>query len=193
MRERCSGCQRPVSVCLCAALVSLKNRVPVRVLQHPKERKHALGTVWIAEKMLSQIFVHSFSSGQSMDWLQMPSLSLLFPAPDAQPLEAFPEDGTLLVLDGTWDQVRGMMAAESVLRHLPTYRFASPEPSRYRIRSSRQPGGLSSLEAIAWALEVIENRKGFYEPLRNAMDRMVAYQIEAMGEEIYRRNYGGAS
>ena len=103
MRARCSGCMRPLSVCLCSHLVSLENRVFIHVLQHRKESKHALGTVWIAQKMLSQIAVHLFSAQTNTEkWLNKAGLGLLFPSPEAQPLHSFPVDnGSLLILLGT--------------------------------------------------------------------------------------------
>ena len=49
MRARCPRCALLMAQCVCALVVAIDNRTPVRVLQDPRESKHALNTArWVA-------------------------------------------------------------------------------------------------------------------------------------------------
>ena len=84
-RPRCSRCQRPLSLCLCALIPSLDSRTQVLVLQHSSEASHALNTARLAvlglrnaQLLVGENFIDE-SSGE------VPSY-LLFPGEDAVPL-----------------------------------------------------------------------------------------------------------
>jgi DTW domain-containing protein YfiP len=84
---------------------------------------------------------------------------LLFPHREARELS--PEDGlgeavVLLVPDGNWNQAR------RILRRDPDARAAEPvtlppgAPSRYKLRKPPRDGAVSTLEAVARALGLLE-------------------------------------
>ena len=69
-------------------------------------------------------------------------------------------------------------------------RLALPDgmTSRYRLRKAPAAGALSTLEAVAAALNLLESPACF-DALLRPFERLIDGQIEAMGEETYRRNH----
>jgi DTW domain-containing protein YfiP len=86
---------------------------------------------------------------------------LLFPAegtPALDPSE-IAADGrplTLVVPDACWSQARRMTRREPDLRLLPRRRLPDAEPGCYTLRRSPGEGHLSTFEAIARAIGVVE-------------------------------------
>jgi len=181
---------------LCALIPSLDSRTRVLVLQHPSEVNHALNTARLAALGLNnaQLVV-----GEVFDDLQTllnpPGYQarLLFPADDAQPLQAYgPVDQPLLLVvpDGTWRKARKLLHLNPLLAALPRVSLAEGGVSRYRLRKAPGPGALSTVEAIAQALQVLEAPTSF-EPLLKPFEALIDGQIAAMGEEVFQKNHGG--
>ncbi|WP_431700535.1 tRNA-uridine aminocarboxypropyltransferase [Pseudomonas sp. BR20] len=194
-RPQCSRCLRPVAHCLCALIPSLDSRTRVLVLQHPSEVNHALNTARLAALGLNnaQLIV-----GELFD--DLPTLlnppgyqaRLLFPADDAQPLQAYaPGDQPLLLVvpDGTWRKARKLLHLNPLLAALPRVTLVEGAVSRYRLRKAPGPGALSTVEAIVQALQVLEAPVSF-EPLLKPFDALIEGQIAAMGEEVFQKNHG---
>jgi hypothetical protein len=98
-------------------------------------------------------------AGAAPDWSAHGDPVLLFPHPDAQPLEAWRDSGrpvTLIVPDGTWRQGQRVRHRIPGLATVPCARIARVAPSTYRLRTSPDPRRLATLEAIAEALGVLE-------------------------------------
>jgi DTW domain-containing protein YfiP len=86
---------------------------------------------------------------------------LLFPGAEAEPLDAAlaardPRPVTLIVPDGTWNLARKIPLRQPELRQVPRVSLPALAPSQYRLRHSPHPEKLSTLEAIARALGVLE-------------------------------------
>jgi len=121
---------------------------------------------------------------------------LLFPADDAQPLEAYRSEGgeagstsmLLVVPDGTWRKARKLLHLNPQLAALPRVTLAQAVPSRYRLRKAPGPGALSTVEAIVQALQTLEAPKTF-EALLRPFEALIDGQIAAMGEDTYQRNH----
>ena len=103
---------------------------------------------------------------------------LLFPGPGALDVRALPPGRlhTLLVLDGTWSQARTLLHANPALAALPRVAFAPRSPSDYRIR--RQPADfcVSTIEALAEVLAVLEPDGARFERLLDPFRAMVTRQ-----------------
>lgn len=56
-RPHCYPCGRPKLRCVCAAVPRVDNRVPLWVLQHPKERRHPFATVPLLRLALAKLRV----------------------------------------------------------------------------------------------------------------------------------------
>lgn len=101
---------------------------------------------------------------------------LLWPG-EPRPPEGGPPPA-LVVLDGSWSQARKMMQRVPELRALPRFSLAAPE-GRRSLRAA-PPGGMSSLEAIAEALAVLESEEAA-APLRAAHEELVQKQLAERG------------
>ena len=87
----------------------------------------------------------------------------------------------LVFLDGTWSQARTLRDSWPALRSLPCYRLAPKVPSRYRIRAEPRSGYVSTIEAVAEALSIVEpNLEGLEELIRSFQD-MIAQQVSYAG------------
>jgi DTW domain-containing protein len=49
--EICPGCEKPVRLCVCAALQPIDTRLKVLLLQHPQEKREVLGTAGLATRL----------------------------------------------------------------------------------------------------------------------------------------------
>ncbi|QHG22846.1 tRNA-uridine aminocarboxypropyltransferase [Pseudomonas sp. DTU12.1] len=195
-RLQCPRCLRPTTHCLCALIPSLDSRTRVLLLQHPSEVNHALNTARLAALGLvnAQLVVGEiFENLPTL--LNAPGYQarLLFPAEDAQPLQAYrPSDEPLLLVvpDGTWRKARKLLHLNPLLAALPRVTLTAGAVSRYRLRKAPGPGALSTVEAIVQALTVLEAPQSF-EPLLRPFEALIEGQIAAMGEEVFQRNHGG--
>ena len=194
-RPQCSRCLRPVTHCLCALIPNLDSRTRVLLLQHPSEVNHALNTARLAALGLNnaQLVVGEvFEDLPTL--LNVPGYQarLLFPADDAQPLQAYARDDQPLLLvvpDGTWRKARKLLHLNPLLAALPRVTLAEGAVSRYRLRKAPGPGALSTVEAIVQALQVLEAPASF-DLLLNPFEALIEGQIAAMGPAVFKKNHG---
>ena len=194
-RPQCPRCLRPKTHCLCPLIPHLDSRTRVLLLQHPSEVSHALNTARLAALGLSNaelIVGEVFEDLPTL--LNRPGYQarLLFPADDAQPMQAYGESDEPLLLvvpDGTWRKARKMLHLNPLLAALPRVTLAEGGVSRYRLRKAPGPGALSTIEAIVQALETLEAPTTF-APLLKPFEALIEGQIAAMGDETYERNHG---
>jgi len=108
--------------------------------------------------------------------LEAPGTWLLFPGGQTAP--PWPAPARLVVLDASWSQARRMVQRLPRLRALPRWSLAvtAPEPS---LRQA-PPGGLSTLQAIARAVELLEGPEAA-EPVHALHRALVARTLAARG------------
>jgi DTW domain-containing protein YfiP len=82
-----------------------------------------------------------------------------------------------------------MYLESELLQSLPTAHLQANRLPAYKIRKSPNAQALSTIEAIAETLTVLEDNAEKYQPLLTSMNWMIARQIELMGEETYQKNY----
>ncbi|MCK9513434.1 MAG: DTW domain-containing protein [Pigmentiphaga sp.] len=194
-RARCERCLRPLSHCLCAHIPALPNRTRVLILQHPDEAKHPLNTARLARQGLrrAELWIGEHFPGLHDAITSVEQALLLFPArPESPraPRTAHSRRGAwlLIVPDGTWRKARKIVQANPVLTTLPHLSLPPGEPSEYRVRQTSEPGAVSTIEAIARALTMLEPQQDF-QPLLKPFRVLVEQQIHAMGNEVYRSHY----
>ncbi len=181
-------CLRPEGACVCAELPTVDCATRLVVLQHPKERRHPLGTVPLLSAALTRVDVHCpvrLDRSVSLALSPPAGAALLFPSEDAQPLESLApgaRPSTLFVLDGTWPQARGLYRQNPWLAEMPHVTLASGAPSRYRIRREPKRAYVSSLEAVTRALRILEpSRTAELEALDDAFVTMIDRRIAMRG------------
>lgn len=163
-REYCARCGRPVIACYCAHVTQIPTRTRVVVLQHPRERHKAIGTARIAALCLPNAeivvgfdFANDRHARALLNNPDAPAV-LLYPSPDARDLRVDPprEAGTLVVLDGTWHHAKTLLRENPWLHELPKVAFSPERPSEYRIRREPREDYVSTIEALAQALTILE-------------------------------------
>jgi DTW domain-containing protein YfiP len=102
----------------------------------------------------------TFDPRKLPDWLARAEQPvLLFPHPEAVVVTAWresPRPVTLVVPDGTWSQAVRARRRVTGLADIPCACLPPGLVSTYRLRHEPRPGRLSTLEAIAHALGVLE-------------------------------------
>ncbi len=193
-RIRCHACFKPIAHCLCELIEPVENRTHVTVLQHPRERFHAIGTARIVQLGLERARIvlprDCFTRSLEQRFELEPDTGVLFPAPGArllEELEPHERPAALVVLDGTWSQARNLHRANAWLHDRPHFALRPLAPTRYRIRKAPRPEYVSTLEAVVRALEVLEPETRGLEGLLGVFDTMIDRQITHQGRNPRRR------
>ena len=193
----CPRCGRPLGVCLCPHLVEITTRTRVLILQHPRESTVPVGTARLAELGLVNLVRHvgtEFADCEPVRAALADPLAppiLLFPGEGAKDLtrEAPTGPTTLVVIDGSWSEARKTLRRNPELRRLPRYGLGAGPPSRYRIRREPRPDCLSTIEAIARALAILENDDGLARGLLRPFEALVEQQLRFASERAAHRHH----
>lgn len=93
-------------------------------------------------------------------WDPVSTPLLLFPTPDATPLEAWRSQHagpvTLIVPDGTWRQAKRIPRRVPELRGVQPVVLGARQGSGYRLRRGHRQHWLATMEAVAGALGILE-------------------------------------
>jgi DTW domain-containing protein YfiP len=194
MRATCSRCRRPHATCYCQDLHPVPTRTRVVFLQHPRERKVAIGTARLAHLALANSELHVGVDFQAVDRVRALAaersgeVALLFPSEGPGGPEGAGEAGsaprlqrppsTLVVIDGTWPQAKKLLKLNPALQQLPRVGLRPSRPSNYRIRREPAAHCLSTVEAVAEVLSHLEGDEARFQPMLRAFDRMVDRQLE---------------
>lgn len=190
-RETCWRCFRPAVACICAALAPVANRTGVTILQHPRERFHAVGTARIARLGLRRARVETCFPWTDLSRLvaRLPAgTALLYPSARARDLAdlapaEYPRH--LIVLDGTWFLAKKLYDGQRWLHALPHLSLTPARPSGYgRVRREPRPGYIATIEAIVEALRVLEPETPGLDGLLAVFARMVAWQAEYQNQVV---------
>ncbi len=168
---RCERCWQRQDSCICDSLTPLPTRTRLLILRHISERHRPSSTARLAALLLPSVHIVDYGDGPLPD-LDLADSWLLFP--DGAPLSAAPTPppAQLVILDGTWTQARRMRNRVSALATLP--RFSLPPAARPlpRLRRQTRPEGMSTLEAIARALALLEG-DAVLAPIEAVLQRVV--------------------
>ena len=171
--------------CYCAHVTELPTRTRVVVLQHPRERGNAIGTAHMAKLCLPAadivVGVDFSTHRRARSLLADPHAPavLLYPATDARDLRTDPPQGpvTLVVLDGTWSHAKTLLKRNPWLRSLPRIAFQPERPSEYRIRREPQESYVSTIEALAAALGLLEGDPARFQAMLVPFRAMIDAQL----------------
>ncbi|XP_059621716.1 tRNA-uridine aminocarboxypropyltransferase 2 [Phlebotomus argentipes] len=190
-RDVCERCRRPMTVCWCPHLPTtpLNPESRVIILQHPAEEKRCLQTA----KMLSLGLANNkclvfrgkkFPSPKHetllREILEDPRSLLLYPSKSSVPLEDVPtQDGpfNLILLDGTWSQAKAIYASNSSLHQMRQVKLITTGNSNYVIRTQPTEGCLSTLEAAAEVLSIVEQDCMYREQLLKPLHALCDFQL----------------
>ena len=190
--ETCKNCEKLLSLCICAALAPVDNRVSVVILRHPQEQDRLLGTARIAALQLKNTVLKTGLSwrnlgkilGREVDpkrWgvLYLGTAKVAAPLP-ARPLTAVDKKGEplpgqddilrslegIILLDGNWQQAKALWWRNAWLLKCRRLVLKPPQPSLYgKLRKEPRAESVSTLEAAAFALAVLERDDSLVEKI----------------------------
>ncbi|MBW4935340.1 DTW domain-containing protein [Marinobacter sp. F4206] len=183
-RPLCRRCHRHRNICVCDDCAVVPNRTPVTVLQHPSEVDRSKGTLPILERCLDRLHVfvgetpNQFRQAGFSPGAWRPGTALLFPGPGSEALEQADLHGIehWIVLDGTWRKAAKLLHLNPGIGGLPRFHFANPPPSRYIVRKAPGEHHLSTAEAVAHLLGIVEPGLDT-APINEAMAAFVEKQL----------------
>lgn len=171
---KCPRCLLQQRLCLCAEVPSIATQTRVVIVRHITEEFRSSNSGRLARLALanSEIVDHGVDGAPA----QLPELEgawLLYPAGEPMAVAPSPPPRQLIVLDATWSQARRMYRKLDRLRGLPTLRLPDEPMPAARLRNSPGEGRVSTIEAIARALRILEGE----EPAA-ALERLFAVAVE---------------
>ncbi|WP_407330919.1 tRNA-uridine aminocarboxypropyltransferase [Enterovibrio sp. 27052020O] len=196
----CEHCGKAKKACICHFISRIDSDVPVIVLQHSSEVNQPIGTARILSLTLPNcvLFVgEDFSNHAELNALlaqENIDYALLYPAENAIPVSLWQgkpnKTRGIILLDGTWRKAFKMYQLSANLHALPAVTLDAISEGNYRIRKSPKEGGLSTVEAGYQALSAMEGDSTRFQPLLDAFDGMIEFQISQMPPGVYERHYG---
>ncbi len=165
----------------------MENRTKVIVVQHPREEYHPLNTTRIAEHSLQNVQVvrAALVSRMAESFARAsisPDAAILYPSADAENLEEIPPEKfpqEIIVIDGTWHHAKALLRDIPALHSYRRIRFTPSSPSEYRIRKEPKADYLSTIESIAYVLNILEPNTQGIESLRATFRRMIDRNVAA--------------
>ena len=151
---RCPRCVMRDHLCLCGELERIDARTEVLILRHVKEGFRTTNTARVAALALARCTVIEWT-GREAELPLLDGTWLLFPGsgPSTPP---GPPPEKLVVLDGSWRQARRIFLRCPALHRLPRLSLPEPAVAAPRLRAAPAPSAMSTLEAIARALEALD-------------------------------------
>jgi len=175
MWVRCVRCR--LRQCLCHAIPRVETRTELLIVRHAAERTKPSNTAHLATLALPRSRLVEYGAPEApLDQSALASGNtwVLFPDGEPTPLGGERPD-RLIVLDGTWSQASHMRQRIAGLRGLRFLGLPAP-PRRLRLRRPHLASGMSTLEAIAAAIALLEGPEQA-APLQRFDDMMVAAWI----------------
>tara|TARA_Y100000780_G_scaffold25357_1_gene21043 strand:- start:679 stop:1275 length:597 start_codon:yes stop_codon:yes gene_type:complete len=193
-RQVCERCLFTPSTCICGAIKRLTNKVSVVILQHPSEEKIAKNTAKLLNLSLTDCKIIKGENNTDfamLNSLPVKSTVLLYPnehatyLDDANPKPALSNITHLIVIDGTWKKAYKILQLTPLLTKFKTVSFKQLPQNRYAIRKAPRADSLSTLEAVAHSLLLIEQLNP--APLYNLLDELIQKQTQHMPEHVKAR------
>ncbi|HWZ90314.1 MAG TPA: tRNA-uridine aminocarboxypropyltransferase [Polyangiaceae bacterium] len=156
LRGHCPRCTLKLEICVCSVLPCVEARTKIVLIRHVTERLVTSNTGRFAALSLPNSELLDYGGGQAFDATSLgaPGSALLYCSGAPRPLSFVPR--CLIVLDGSFRQARRMYKRVPALRELPEFTLPAPEVTPTRLRQPTQDTGMSTIEAIATALSLLE-------------------------------------
>ena len=165
-KDPCPGCALHKVRCICAVIPSLDLKTKVTLIIHARELKRTTNTGTLALKALvnSEMRVRGreHSRADHSDLLS-PAYEtyILFPSEDALDLEEISprKPVQLIVADGNWRQAAKVNHRYPEFGSIPRVKINHRNEATEHLRKEHFESGMSTLEAIARALKIIEGEE----------------------------------
>lgn len=167
--NRCTNCRINNYFCVCDSLTPFKGITNVSLIVHVSELKLTSNSAQFVQKILpetAELFIRGkvdipFSADPILARAGKPLF--LFPDADSQELnEEFlqknPGPYHLIIPDGNWTQAKKVKKREPKFDHVPTVKLPPGLIAEYKLRKAPRPEWVSTYEAAAYALGVLEGK-----------------------------------
>lgn len=166
-REYCAQCHYLKMQCICDLIPKLIQPLKIVIFQHPKEAKHAKNTIKLVRQVWPDVSIielpeddlenTTYFDGINENW------HLLYPGESSSVLEELSEPHKqniegLVLIDATWRKAFKLLNLYPRLSALPKLCFGQIPHSLYKIRKAPSLEALSSLEALAYASQLISSQ-----------------------------------
>ncbi len=181
---RCRVCRMLGRLCVCPLIPDppIATRTRVVLVMHRAESSKSTNTGRLAIACLSnsEIIVrgHKGKPSEPLAWSEAVQPLLLFPFEDAKPITdvARTLDGrpvVLIVPDGTWRQASKVRRRVPGLSDMTCVSVSGEARLPYRLRAEAHAHGLSTIEAIARAMAILEG-----EDVQRTLERVFRSMVE---------------
>ena len=164
-----------LTLCICALIPRVQTRTRLLLILHQLEDRKPTNTGRLAARCLPNSAVSTRGGVPPATLWEGTEPVLLFPHAEARPLESWRDSArpiTLVVPDGTWRQANKARRRVEGLADLPCVALPPAVRSSYRLRHDRRPDRVSTIEAVALALRILEGPSAA-EPLEHIFRIMV--------------------
>lgn len=165
--QRCPRCLINKALCFCHLIPTIDTQTKVSLVVHIKEKVLSSNTAHLTHQCLtnSEFFYRGlkdqpFDSTFKLDPAYSPLY--LYPTEEAYELTAeflqqFDKPIQLVVPDGSWRQAKKFHKRVPLFKNIPHVKLPTIPDSIYELRKQKFKNSVCTLEAIAYALGIIEN------------------------------------
>lgn len=164
---RCPRCLINKSLCFCDHIPSVETETKVSLIVHIKEKVLSSNTAHLAHQCLSnsEFLYRGLKDNPIESTFELdPNYQALYlyPSEMAQELtlellESFEKPIQLIVPDGSWRQAKKFHKRVPLFQSIPHVKLPMIPQSLYQLRKQKYENSVCTLEAIAYALGIIEN------------------------------------
>lgn len=166
--NRCPVCRVNQNFCVCKMINPVSINSKISLVVHVRELKLTSNTAQFIEKMIpdqSKIYIRGrvFDNFDPSELLKTEGRPLfLYPHEDALELNEdfvakYPGPYHLIIPDGNWHQARRVRRREEGFQNIPAVKLPAGIFGEYMLRRAPQPEWVSTYEAVAHALGVLES------------------------------------
>jgi DTW domain-containing protein YfiP len=177
----CLRCCLRQEICICSILPTVQTRAEFLILRHIREAKSTSNTGRLVALAMPNSRIISCGGGtrigvSSLDEESLGASGTYLLWPDGtgarqELLELIPP-ARLVVLDATWRQARQLYSCTPVLQSIPQLALPMPTRRKDRLREHHRPDGMSTIEAVAAAVTMLEGTEAA-KPLEMLYDEVV--------------------
>ncbi|CAG9827659.1 unnamed protein product [Diabrotica balteata] len=192
MRDICSKCHRPSTVCYCKwiPVPPMCPKSSIILLQHPAEEKRCLRTATMLQLGLDSskclVFKGKRFPGKYNileDILTASNTLLLYPSKTAVDIREVLKENShkfynIVLIDGTWPQAKAIYTGSSILHNIKQIKILNNDTSNYIIRTQPTDGCLSTIETAALTLSLLENDHSYRDKLLEPLKAMCEFQLQ---------------
>jgi DTW domain-containing protein len=188
-KDPCPACALHKSLCICAEIPLLRLRSYLTLVIHAKELKRTTNTGRLAVRALvnSEILVRGLEPLNLAASLKTGYRPLLFfPIESARELTPelvaeSPLPIQLIVPDGNWRQASKVPIRHPEIAHVERVMISSRNMASQHLRKEHKPEGMSTLQAIAQALRVIES-EATYQAIEDLYQAKLMATLKGRGQ-----------